>query len=40
MAEAQASGQKLGTCVRDLLQEQIGADEPDADLGSAGRRQD
>jgi hypothetical protein len=32
MAEAQARGQALGTCVRDLLQEQIGASEPAADL--------
>jgi hypothetical protein len=30
MAEAQARGQALGTCVRDLLQEQIDADAPSA----------
>ncbi len=27
MAEAQARGQALGTCVRDLLQEHVDADE-------------
>ena len=33
MAEAQARGQALGMCVRDLLQEQVDADEPAAEVG-------